>query len=169
MSLSFPFPCPSPPFPLPLSSALVSSNHSKSCCCFILLLWWTMIVFWEWLSHNTSTQIFVMLFTPSRCNATYFYGIWKWVDSKGNEQLLMTVDTKLCLSSSFMLVSLIILLWLWDYTKNNEVILNYYLLPHPKTCIVRHLWAATQSIFELWRLFSAKTLHILLTDFICRK
>jgi len=92
------------------------------------------------LSHNTSTQIFVVLFTPSRCNAIYFHGIWKWVDIKVNEQLLMTVDKKLCLSLLFMLVSLIILLSLQGYTENNENNeLNYYLLPHPKTCIVRHL------------------------------
>lgn len=120
-----------------------------------------------WLSHNTSTQIFVMLFTPYRCNVTYFYGIWKWVDIKMNEQLLMTVDTKLC--PSFMLVSLIILLQLQDYIKTNEIILNYYLLPHPKTCIVRHLWARILSILELWRLFSLKPLQNLLMDFICRK
>lgn len=34
-------------------------------------------------------------------------------------------------------VNLITLLSLQDYTKTNEVILNYYLLPHPKTCITK--------------------------------
>lgn len=65
------------------------------------------------------------------------FQVRKFCDIKMNEQLLMIIDIKLYLSLLFMLVSLIILLQLQDYTKPTEVILNYYLLLHPKTYIIK--------------------------------